>query len=296
MPIEIWNLASLPLPEDAEAPSCEVFRATVRRADGTKAKAHLKVLEQQPLAVELLVNALARSLDLPVPDCFLVRVKKPQISAFARSMCFRAMEIEEDFAVFGSATIEHPTLDHFLDRDVAGRRLLDFIREMADLELAAIFDEWIANDDRHERNILIANANTWWLIDHNLAFNQGIWHAGALAPERRYGNYLGDLLLAPPVEVRSLRVWRDGAQQMSQKGQLCNAPSSVQEANCYGFLSPSQAQMLGDFLEERIEHLPELIRQRLAHATTRSATFPAPVNPSSPTQQMSLPWEPPFSP
>ena len=295
MPIEILNLASKPVPEDPEAPQCEVFRASVRRGDGSFLKAHLKVLEKQPMAVELLCNALAKKLDLPVPECFLVRVKPPQALSFSRSARFDEVP-QSEFAVFGSATLEHPTLDHFFDASETTQRLLDFIRQIADLESAAIFDEWIANDDREERSILVADTNTWWLIDHDLAFNHGIWHPGALAPKRRYDNEFAERLLAPPVPLQKLGEWDKRAKHLTNKGRICDVSSSVEEANSFDFLLPAHAQMLSDFLEERIEHLPELIRERLADATTQSAIFSAPADPSSPTQQMSLPWEPPSSP
>jgi hypothetical protein len=52
------------------------------------------------------------------------------------------------------------------------------------------FDAWIANIDRHERNLLFSGDKEIWLIDHGHCFSGPQWNSADLEPQREYVNRL----------------------------------------------------------------------------------------------------------
>ncbi len=54
-----------------------------------------------------------------------------------------------------------------------------FLSRWAELPKACVFDEWIANEDRHDGNIL-TNGLEFWLIDHGLALNTEVFKSNSV--------------------------------------------------------------------------------------------------------------------
>jgi hypothetical protein len=57
--------------------------------------------------------------------------------------------------------------------------IMEFLSRWAELPKACVFDEWIANEDRHDGNIL-TNGLEFWLIDHGLALNTAVFKSNSV--------------------------------------------------------------------------------------------------------------------
>jgi hypothetical protein len=159
----------------------QAVRGVVRTAAGDVV-AVCKHLPRQAFLTEMLCALLGRALSLPIPEPLIV------------------IHAETQEALFGSVDIEHPNLTRHLrhiDSETLRRRLLQW-RSFA---AAGLFDEWIANADRHPGNILHDGGAGFWLIDHDqaltapMADNQLMQLARTLdeVGRRRLGRALAEL-------------------------------------------------------------------------------------------------------
>lgn len=114
---------------------------------------YAKRLAARELFIEVISAVLGRQIGLPVPNPFLVRVIPLHLpdAHLSKSEIF-----------FGSEDAIYPTLSRFAKFMDAESRL----KKWPHLIAAACFDEWIANSDRHEKNILYDGGNKFVLIDH----------------------------------------------------------------------------------------------------------------------------------
>lgn len=120
--------------------------------------AYAKPLDTVPFLVEILCALLADELALPVPE---------PIVAFSE---------EGDRVFFASMKVDFPDLTQVLtitndqvDQTSHNVGIFKKIADWGQLEKAAAFDEWIANEDRNLGNLLFDGINAFTLIDHNLA-------------------------------------------------------------------------------------------------------------------------------
>ena len=135
----------------------QAVRSIVRTMDG-ELEAFVKKLEMREILVELVVAVAARRLNLPVPEPVLVFV--PQ-------------ELGGPALAFGSVSLAgRPTLSAMVKSgDTAVARQL---RSWRHLVPAACFDEWIANCDRHQGNLLYGGEGEFWMIDHGLSIHESL--------------------------------------------------------------------------------------------------------------------------
>lgn len=122
----------------------------------TRIEAHVKFVDAREILVECVCALLARQLDLDSPEPILV------LANAAHS------PTGQERLAYGSASVAHGNLRPWIAKlgDPAVKRRL---KAWADLIPAGCFDEWVANFDRHEGNILYDGADKFWLIDHGLA-------------------------------------------------------------------------------------------------------------------------------
>lgn len=127
------------------------WRATVRTIEGDLS-AIVKKIPDNEIIIEIVCALLGRAIDLPIPRPLIVNDEKHGI-------------------LFGSQDEGHPDLKHSL---IPQDMIMGFLSRWAELPKASVFDEWIANYDRHGGNIL-TNGLEFWLIDHGLALNTEVF-------------------------------------------------------------------------------------------------------------------------
>lgn len=120
--------------------------------------AYAKALDTIPFLVEILCAQLALELNIPVPEPII------------------AFNEKGDRALFASLKVDYPDLSRRLTiandqvvQNTANEAVFKKISQWSDIEIASVFDEWIANEDRNIGNILFDGKDIIYLIDHNLA-------------------------------------------------------------------------------------------------------------------------------
>jgi len=143
-----------PNSEEAPSPKGRTFRAQIE-SDDEQPFAYIKLLRVEDLAKEALCAVLARKLHLPMLQPYYVSVDPYN---FQDHPMGNAAHI-----AFG---LEEDSLPTFRIR---GQQIEDELLKWPELYRCAIFDEWIANNDRFPNNLLYAGNQHFWLIDHDEA-------------------------------------------------------------------------------------------------------------------------------
>nr|WP_309915930.1 HipA family kinase [Caballeronia sp. LZ033] len=124
--------------------------------------AYIKSLDERRLFVELLCAAIGGTMGVPCPSPLLV---------FVRTGNYGVTSKQGATLMFGSQAFNHPDVARPLrDREL----ILHNLRQAKLLELAGVFDEWIANDDRHDRQILFGSSAGPLFIDHERAMSSAV--------------------------------------------------------------------------------------------------------------------------
>lgn len=219
-------------------------------------RAYIKVLDARQLVNELICTTLGRSVGLPVPEGFLVRASAtdlPESGILAKH--------GGEALIFASADVGRPSLKRRLTE--GGAQFLDgLLATWKQWDDASIFDEWIANPDRHPGNLLIEGPDKVWLIDHSHALTGPGWTAADLVPERTVRNQVADNCF-PRLTLPERMAVRAKAAQLSGVFGLVS-PDSVLAA-CYAtqLLGPSDLEAVRTFVGERVGKLFDLASARL---------------------------------
>lgn len=120
--------------------------------DGEEVYVIAKLIPNRELAVELICSCIGREVGLPIPE--------PVLLLDADHRWF-----------FASVDTGHPNLQQVATCSDAA--IISKLELWPGLLKAACFDEWIANSDRGDGNLLF-DGNGFILIDHGLAIPQGM--------------------------------------------------------------------------------------------------------------------------
>lgn len=128
------------------------FRARVRLDRGETVTAIVKLGEGSRIASEAVCAVLARLVGLPVPE--------PVVVKYGARLGFGSVAVEPSLSLARKLTPNTSAA-------------VESLRRWKHAMSTACFDEWVANSDRHDGNILVAGDGELWLIDHDLALPVG---------------------------------------------------------------------------------------------------------------------------
>jgi len=243
------------LPEDQKG-SNETYRGPIETASG-KTFAYVKLLDTKQLINELVSSVLGRTLGLPVPPGFIVLVNRDD---YPESEFLVSQGLERTLA-FGVESIGHPDLKRRIkiEGDSVVQELFQTWTGWCD---AMTFDEWIANRDRNQGNLLLGAPGEVWLIDHGHAFTGPNWLPSDLDPAVAVRNEIA-LVIAPhlalPERHRALR----RATEISDECRKISANEVLKEGFAAAFASGEEIQALESFIVRRISELVRLIAMRV---------------------------------
>ena len=185
----------------------DTFIGHVAFLDEPPVHCYVKFLDDRQLVNELVCSQLARTVGLRVPRGFLATVERADYPT-ARMFAGNAETHRSAFAV---ESLAHPSLLRRirLEGDQWRYRLKE---KWSGWTAAASFDEWVANGDRHEGNLLVGEPDDVWLIDHSHALTGPAWTVESLRacgytpyPQNRLAGAIGQLLQPPEVGAEVLR-------------------------------------------------------------------------------------------
>lgn len=147
----------------------ETYRGLIE-VDEARIVAYVKLLHPWEVFNEALGSVLCQLVGLPTPRPYLVLVERedyPQSSLLTVSNAPRTL-------AFASQAMPMQTLGRHvaLRTPNALRELVSPWREWPDV---LVFDQWIANPDRHSGNLLVGGPGEIYLIDHGLSFYRRNW-------------------------------------------------------------------------------------------------------------------------
>ena len=229
--------------------------------------AFVKILEQQQIVSEIICSLLGRALGYNIPKPFLVSVTKkvlPDSQKWSQN--------EDSKLAFGSENAPYPDFRKFLGQRAS--QGIPILHRWSGFQATAIFDEWIANKDRHTGNLLYGGKNTFLLIDHSHAFTGDNWKPSDLQPDVQVPNKLLDSINNPNLQQAQKDEWRQNAITQGQEYDKLKLSELPDKALMGKHASADQSQAVAHFLKARISKITDLVCQRLGiprlHMETKS--------------------------
>lgn len=227
----------------------DVWRGVIQMSSGKKITAFVKHIPPRALAVEMIAALLGRSLELPIPRPILVNVLPIHLPS---------AKIKEKTIFFGSARVDQPDLAQWLS-DEESEEVMDRLRKWKHAIDAGCFDEWLANEDRHSKNILFDGKKDFVLIDHSHAIPESL-----LCSEASNRNTILEVIAQDKTLVELNGIRKAAKQRMTHKYHK-NQPlpillnSLAEEMKDYLKFAPD----LIKFLNDRLPYVETLVARRL---------------------------------
>jgi hypothetical protein len=234
----------------------ETFIGLIELPEG-RARAYIKILQdRRQLVNELICTALGRAAGLQVPEGFLLNA----LAQHLPESKFLA-KYGEDALIFGSAEIDQPSLRRrFIKPET--EIMAELLSKWKGWVKAAIFDEWIANPDRHSGNLLLESFDLVWLIDHSHALTGQFWEEADLIPDAVVDNQLADVGF-PPLTLPERIAVRNETNELVKIFKTIDTDTVMQSCYLNLLLTPSEYNSVKKFLTERVSLLLKLICKRL---------------------------------
>lgn len=234
----------------------ETYKGIVETSTG-KVQAYVKMLHKRALAGELVCTVLAQAAGLPVPNGYLIEVRQED---YPESSFLKTQGLKSTIA-FGSEELNAPSLSRRYESsdEAAFDYLFDTWQRWQE---AMLFDEWVANSDRHPGNFIVNGPNDVWLIDHSHAFRGPNWDANDL----RAVAYTKNLIATHAERRMTLPDRHNLLTKLTKIGvgyQELTVSSIVDESKALYFLSENDLQALRSFLELRVKELPKLVARHV---------------------------------
>ena len=200
-------------------------------------------LSRRAMFVEMLAAQLGQCLKLPCPSPYLTTVDPVHVGRPRGA---------KPIVAFGSESVSERALSRTVKNLDA---LMQILERLKLSESVASFDEWIGNSVRSPTDIIFDPEGRAYLIDHECAM------ADALKPDEQIGNWVALQLIQRvkpaerPALLRALRARVAAA----HRARLEPVPAAVQYAQDGIAIYTS----LIDFLQQRLQHLDQLLSQRV---------------------------------
>lgn len=223
--------------------------------DQSHIQAYVKLLHPREVFNEALGSVMCQLVGLPTPPSYLVLVERTD---YPQSPIFGQLG-EPHVLAFGTHAMPMQTMARHvsLSTPPAIRALISKWAEWPD---ALVFDQWIANPDRHLRNLLIGGPGEVYLIDHGLSFL-----GSTSTPEQ----------LRSAVTLVTIRLWREfldahvslaervvGAAQANRAGAhflTIDPAMAISATGIQRLLSADHIEALTAFLVQRRASAPSVI-------------------------------------
>ncbi|HHQ4518639.1 TPA: HipA family kinase [Aeromonas veronii] len=207
--------------------------------------AYVKLIPEREIYIECVCAIIGRALGLPIPLPLIVKVDHDALNS---------IPLGEYKLAFGSEDSAYPSLK----RRGLNDELIDKLSEVKKTLNIGVFDEWIANPDRHGGNILFDGSSDFVFIDHGLSIPKGC-KSNHISEK----NIIIDSFYKPKSEFEKYKINRDAQSNITP--QYSNIPFTLISEKTYGtsYLSDEDVVAVIDFLEERSCMLNTLLEQRL---------------------------------
>lgn len=208
-------------------------------------QAYVKIIPPREIYVECVCAVIGRFLGLPIPKPLIVKVDYEALNN---------VPVGEYKLAFGSEDSVYPSLKRRGINEELFKKLGDF-KKTLDI---GVFDEWIANPDRHGGNILFDGSDDFMFIDHGLSISSEI-----AADRPAHKNIIIDSFYSVKSEFEKYKINREV--QSTITPQYFEIPLSLLSEKTYGssYLKSEEVVSVVRFLQERSGKLNVLFEKRL---------------------------------
>ena len=224
----------------------ETYRGLIE-VDEARIVAYVKLLHPWEIFNEALGSVLCQLVGLPTPKPYLVLVERedyPQSPFLIASNAPRAL-------AFASQAMPMQTLGRHvgLQTPNALRELVSHWKEWPDV---LVFDQWIANPDRHSGNLLVGGPGEIFLIDHGFSFYRRNWTpeqieaAVSIVTARLWTEILQGVVTLPERIAATGRT-----QSAAVRYSKIDSEAAMVSTKVCQFLAPEQVQALARVLQQR---------------------------------------------
>ena len=235
------------------------FRGQLMLEDGAIKAAIIKDLDPKQLANELMAAALADAAGMPIPGAHLAKVPQGVMTANKGPTLSDGSRL-----AFGSVDARTPPVAQLYQGQNASvqRKVRERLAEWDGVGGLYGFDSWIANTDRHERNLLFSGDKKVWLIDHGHCFTGPKWTPANFDPANVYSNKLKSWLTPVMSDARRTAV-ASAAGGVPEKVKDLDLNRVGELNHVLDVLDKDDFDALVSFLTQRNAHVPRLAADAL---------------------------------
>jgi hypothetical protein len=224
----------------------ETYRGWIE-VDSVRLQAYVKFLHPWEIFNEALGSILCQLVGLPTPRSFLVVVDRndyPSSAVFLQTQSTKALAFAS-LAMTAQALSRHVSV-----KALPALRLL--VEEWLEWPDVLLFDQWIANPDRHTGNVLIGAPGEFYLIDHGLCFYRRNWMpeqilaAVPLVTARLWTDFLQNTVSLQKRIDAQQRIYAASAKQLD-----VDLTSAAVLTKAHQLIPPGNLAALVSFLEMR---------------------------------------------
>lgn len=241
-----------------------VWHGSILSSNSVEKYAYIKILPIQQLISESICAVLGRAIGLPIPKPFLVMTRKNSFEdkqwekVVQQQNLIFVNENKDAFLAFASEDEGHPSFSKITLPDI------NEFRNWIQLKDCILFDEWIANPDRHLGNILYEGKGKFSLIDHSHALTSPNWQPYLLKQnfDKLVGNYLLDNLKNDLAEIERYQ-WRKYAYQWVKNNQHFIINNVISAARLELYADNEQIEAVDVFISNRLKYIGTFVAKRL---------------------------------
>lgn len=218
---------------------------------------YLRVGHSGALVAELTCSCIARALQLPTPDVFIVTIPPGRLPGSGMVKNGQAVVCVATRDIGGS------TFAQLLNDD--GDAAILLLRHWPELGKVVAFDEWMANLDRNLSNLIYV-AQTLHIIDHAEALggsHRALFPLSELT-HQQFSNKLAGILNVFDASNRSDMLTQI-SKWLSDNAAALNIAEMIQNAGTGRWNTPEENQELIDFISQRLTITHAMLCRRLGH-------------------------------
>lgn len=229
------------------------YKAVVYTEDESEVVLYCKEIPVRELFVECAIALIGRDLGIPIPYPYIV-LATPQ-SNYPNA----EHPISAPVFLFGSESIDYPNLFRKLDDGIDKSFILSALAHCDDSHGIILFDEWIANPDRHFGNILFNGGDQLFFIDHEFSVPECCKCEKLVGRNR----LLDELKVHYSSEQQKLQYLDSCMLKHTPKYASYPLNSIAERTFANDFLKEEDVIYLENFLQKRVPYIINLLHQRL---------------------------------
>lgn len=236
----------------------ETYRGWIE-IDQARIQAYVKLLHPWEVFNEALGSILCQLAGLQTPRSYIVLVER---SDYPSSPIFAEPGVDRALA-FASHAMPLKTLTRqvALHTPAALRELVAGWTEWPDV---LVFDQWIANPDRHSGNLLVGGPGEVFLIDHGLSFYRRNWtpeqllEALSLVTTRLWNDVIQGVVTLPERISAAERAYSAGVRYST-----IDSGAAMLFTRVSPLIPAPNIQALAEFLNKRCQAAPGVVANAL---------------------------------